>query len=74
MIGYMRVQVDKAACIGTGDCIRIAPGVFEFDADLLSHVKDPDGADADTIMLAARKCPTSAITVEDDLGNRLWPR
>ncbi len=69
----MRVQVDKTACIGTGDCIRIAPRVFEFDADLLSHVKDPDGADDATLVLAARKCPTSAITVDDDQGNRLWP-
>jgi len=70
----MRIRVDKAACIGTGDCIKIAPGVFQFDEQLLSEVKDPAGADEATVVWAARKCPTHAIFVEDDQSNPVWPK
>ncbi len=71
--GVVRIHVDQGACIGTGDCVRIAPQVFEFDDRLRSAVKDPNGASPATILKAARKCPTVAITVEDDQGNLLWP-
>jgi ferredoxin len=60
--------VDKEKCIGTGTCVRLAPGVFEFDLELLAQVKDPDGAGRDILLEAARKCPTQAIQVEDDPG------
>jgi ferredoxin len=69
----MRVRVDKEKCIGTGTCVRLAPAVFEFDPELLAQVKDPNGADRDIVLEAARKCPTHAIEVDDELGRPLWP-
>ena len=63
----MKVKVNKDKCIGCGQCINIAPEVFEFDEDHKSKVKD--GADLEKsrkeIEEAKGSCPMGAIEVED---------
>jgi len=36
-------------------------------------VLDPTSVDDDTLLEAAKSCPESAILVEDDEGNQLYP-
>lgn len=60
-------------CIGASSCIVVAPGVFELDSELKAIVKDPNGADAHTILEAARACPTLAIFLYDDDGKQVFP-
>lgn len=68
-----RVVVDRDACIGAAPCVTVAPGVFQMDEDNKAYVVDQNGADAETIMLAAQSCPVQAIIVYDDRGLQIYP-
>lgn len=68
-----KIVVDRNLCIGAASCIAIAPGVFELDAENKAVVHNPQGADAETILLAAKSCPTMAIHVFDENGNQIYP-
>lgn len=57
------VNVDRDACMGSGNCTYEAPGVFELDDDSIAVVVDPAAAPEDKVASAARKCPARAITV-----------
>ena len=60
------VEIDRDRCMGSGHCTFTAPGAFDLDEDQVAFVVDPDGAPEDDVVLAARKCPTKAITVRRD--------
>ena len=66
------VTVDRAVCIGSGDCVDTAPDVFQLDEEDKAVVVDPDGADVDDIITAAGNCPVSAIFVTGEDGD-LYP-
>ncbi|MBI3420763.1 MAG: ferredoxin [Candidatus Sungbacteria bacterium] len=68
-----KIVVDRNLCIGAASCIAIAPGVFELDAQNKAVVYNEAGADAETILLAAKSCPTLAILVFDEEGNQIYP-
>jgi ferredoxin len=59
----MRIEIDREACMGSGNCLFWAPGVFDLDDDGIAVVIDPEGAPEDRIHLAADGCPTKAITL-----------
>jgi len=69
----MKIEVDRELCIGCGTCVSIAPETFELDSEGKSVVKIPQGNDEETIMDAAKSCPTGAIIIKDDNGNQIWP-
>ena len=60
------IRIDRDACMGSGNCMYAAPGVFELDDDSIARVVDPDAASEEAIVTAARQCPTHAITVHRD--------
>ena len=68
----IRVEVDRALCIGSGDCVDTAPEVFELDAEDKARVIDPDGAPTDQVIEAAMNCPVTAIFVVGESGD-LYP-
>ena len=49
-----RVEVDRDLCIGAAPCVTVAPGVFQLDDENKAIVVDQNGADAETILLAAQ--------------------
>jgi len=59
------VSIDPDLCIGSGDCGRLLPRVFELREDLGVSVPLPGAEDADpeTLLRAAIGCPTQAIRV-----------
>jgi ferredoxin len=58
-----RDMVDRDACMGSGNCVFWAPGVFDLDEDGIAIVVgDLAGRDED-LRTAAANCPTSAIRV-----------
>ena len=68
----VRIEVDRALCIGSGDCVDTAPDVFELDEDDKARVIDPDGAPLEDILEAAGNCPVTAIFVIGEEGD-LYP-
>ena len=68
----IRIGVDRALCIGSGDCVDSAPAVFELDAEDKARVIDADGAPLDEVLEAARNCPVTAIFVYGEAGE-LYP-
>lgn len=68
-----KIVVDRDLCIGAASCIAVAPGVFELDSENKAIVYNDKGADAETILLAAKSCPTQAILVFDEEGNQIFP-
>lgn len=68
-----KIVVDRNLCIGAASCIAIAPGVFELDSENKAVVYNEKGADDETILLAAKSCPTRAILVFDTEGKQIYP-
>jgi ferredoxin len=68
----IEITVDRALCIGSGDCVDTAPDVFQLDEEDKAVVVDPDGAPVDDVLAAAANCPVSAIFVVGEEGD-LYP-
>ena len=68
----IEITVDRALCIGSGDCVDSAPDVFELDSEDKAIVIDPDGAPTDEVLEAASNCPVTAIFVVGEEGE-LYP-
>ena len=60
----VRITIDREKCIGSGNCVFNADGVFGQDDDGIAIVVDQDAKSADTVEFAATSCPVKAITVE----------
>ena len=71
-VNRVEITVDRALCIGSGDCVDTAPDVFQLDDEDKAVVVDPDGASLDDVIEAARNCPVSAIFVASEDGD-LYP-
>ena len=64
----MRVNVDREMCIGAGNCVRLAPGVFDqSDDDGLNVVlvAEPPADQHEAVRRAIDACPTNAISILD---------
>ena len=70
--GY-KIKVDRELCIGAASCVALAPEIFELDNEGIAIITDPDGTIYESLMEAAKSCPTNAIIVEDSEGNQVWP-
>ena len=68
----IHIEVDRALCIGSGDCVDTAPDVFQLDGEDKAVVVDPDGASTDDVLEAAGNCPVTAIFVTGESGD-LYP-
>ena len=62
----LEVEIDREVCMGSGNCVYEAPGVFDLDDDSVAFVLDPTASPEDKLLAAAQKCPTHAITVRRD--------
>lgn len=68
-----KIVVDRDLCIGAGPCVVLAPDVFQMDEENKAYVVDLNGADAETILMAAESCPTKAIFLYDEDGQQVYP-
>ncbi len=70
----LKFHVDKDLCIGAATCVAIAPNTFLLDSEAKAIILDTAEQDTnETIIDAARGCPTAAIIVEDANGNAIFP-
>ena len=71
-VNRIEITVDRALCIGSGDCVDTAPDVFQLDDEDKAVVVDADCASVDDVIAAAGNCPVAAIFVVGESGD-LYP-
>jgi len=70
---FKSIVVDREKCISAGSCVAVAPEVFELDAEGKAIIKSATGASDETIIDAAKACPTLAITIIGEDGKQIVP-
>ena len=69
----MKVIVDRDLCQGIGNCVAIAPGVFQLDKQNKAVATPIESVNQEKIRAAAESCPLDAIVLQDDEGEQLYP-
>jgi ferredoxin len=73
-LAKLTVTIVRDECIGDGACCSDAPTTFEIDDEGKAIVLEASTDDLNTILTAARNCPTLAIIVHDKAtGKKLFP-
>lgn len=64
----MKVEVRRDVCVGAGQCVLSAPGLFDQGEDdgLVILLEQPAGADADAVREVAILCPSGAVRLVED--------
>jgi len=62
----MKITVDRTKCEGYAKCIQATPKVFKLDKTMIAEVIDSKGDSDEKILLAAKICPTKAISLEEE--------
>lgn len=71
----LRVKVDRDLCIGAATCIAIAEKSFNLDQDAKAVILNTVDEDSDQVIIdAAKGCPVAAIIIENEKGERIFPR
>lgn len=67
------VSIDQSRCIGAGNCVQIAPRAFQLDEEHIAYLVDPTAENDETMLDAARSCPTNAIYLDTEEGEAVYP-
>jgi ferredoxin len=59
----LKIEINREACMGSGNCSFWAPGVFDLDDEGVAIVIDPEAAPEEKVILAGQGCPTQAIAI-----------
>jgi ferredoxin len=73
VFGGLRVRIDRALCVGFGDCVTAAPNAFALGSDDVVVFVAPEGVERERLLHACRSCPVDALTVWDADGEQLAP-
>jgi len=82
----IKIVVDPDLCIGAASCVVVSPETFRMNEDnkavVLDHGKDGNVYEREVevtdeelanIKLGAESCPTLAISIFDEAGNKIFP-
>jgi ferredoxin len=70
----MRIVADLSKCIGAGQCVMLAENLFAQDEEnglVVVTKPQPNEAEKEDAERAVFACPTRALRLEDDTGNRI---
>lgn len=74
MVGDLMIRIDRLLCVGFGDCIEVAPDLFEFDPEGIVAFREPHPEiERERLMTACDCCPVDALSVHDGAGQQLVP-
>lgn len=68
-----QLQVDRDLCVTLAVCLGVAPDVYELDAEGKAVIKDPNGANIETLLDSCKGCPVNALILHHPNGKRIWP-
>jgi ferredoxin len=68
-ISGLTLVIDRDLCIGSGNCVKLAPEVFELDATgiVTFRANIPD-IERDRLVESCRVCPVDALAATDTGG------
>ena len=70
----LTIRIERDLCVGFGDCIDVAPDVFEFDEEGIAVFRTGDPTvDREVLLDACSSCPVDALTAFDEEGAQLVP-
>jgi ferredoxin len=73
-ISGLTIKIDRTTCIGTINCIKVAPDVFVLDDEKISSFVDPVvDIEKESLIEACSVCPVNALYVLDKEGKQLVP-
>jgi len=74
-IAGLRVQIDRDTCIGSGNCTKVAPEVFDLDDELIATFRDEATGEVDRekLLEAVRVCPVYALLAYNQQGKQEAP-
>lgn len=64
----MKIIIDEEKCVAAGQCVNVAPDVFDQrdeDGIVVLLNESPDGGEAADARQAAAVCPALAIRIEE---------
>lgn len=68
------VRIERELCIGSGNCINLAPEVFELDdRQIVTFVAEAEDIERERLLEACQVCPVDALVVSDEDGEQLIP-
>lgn len=72
--GY-KIWVERDLCIGAATCIAVSPKAYVLDKEAKAVILDTIDEDTiENIIESAKACPVAAIIIEDEKGNRVFPK
>lgn len=69
----LRIVIDRALCVGFGDCVDVAPDAFALDGDGIVVFVTPTRVERECLLRACACCPVDALTVFDENGEQVVP-
>ena len=60
----MKVKWDEKTCVHAGECVKNSPKVFKVEND--QFVIDESAGSDDEIRQTVAKCPSGALTIQED--------
>jgi ferredoxin len=72
-VGGLRVRIDRALCVGFGECVTEAPEAFALDGEDIVVFLNPEQVDRERLLRACDLCPVDALTVWDETGKQVVP-
>jgi ferredoxin len=68
------IRIDRTLCVGFGDCMDVAPDVFEFDHEgICAFRADAAEIEPDRLVQACDICPVDALTLLNGDGEQVVP-
>ncbi len=72
--GDLTVRIDREICIGSGNCVKVAPELFELDEEtIVAFVPGAADIPREKVLDACEVCPVQALIVTDAEGRELVP-
>ena len=71
----IKFWVDRNLCIGAATCVAVASKTFVLDQEAKAVILETANEDeVNTIIEAAKACPVAAIIIEDENGQKIFPK